>query len=146
MSSRPDSPFQFVANGTIRLDLAPQFTSKLAEYRLTKLTYDYTFAAKDDAGAEVKCAGKLEHVASGSTNGMSVVLDSTNYTPPDFYSLTLRGNVLVCDGVSIGRLVWPDDAESVLTDRTYRFGTDLVGSSTNPVRDLPWTWKLSPIQ
>jgi hypothetical protein len=125
--------------------LAPHPRARFADYRLTELSYDYTFTGKDFEGVERSCSGTLQHESAGNSTGLYVTLISTQVTPPNYYSLAIRGNVKVCEGFSIGRTVWPDDLDSVLTDRTYTYTMDLVGSATNPSNGLPWSWNLKPV-
>jgi hypothetical protein len=146
MASRPDSSFTFTATGKIRLELDPRGAPKrFAEYRLTELTYEYSFAGKDDQGTPQTCAGTLQHEAAGDSNGLFVVLGSTQVTPANYYSLAIRGNVGVCDGAIIGRLAWPDDLDVTITDRTYTYTSDLVGSVSSKSSGLPWSWNLKPV-
>jgi hypothetical protein len=145
LSSRPDSSFRFSATGTMRLELSGNSTPRFASYRLAEFNYTYTVTGKDTTGAEKTCSGTERQESVGETfAALSVVIDSKQVTPPSYYSLGIHGNIIVCDGVSIGRLVWPDDGDSVLTDRSYTYGKPLIGTATNPSRDLPWSWNLRP--
>jgi hypothetical protein len=146
MASRPDSGFTFNATGTIRLERDPrEFSPRFASYRLTELTYDYTFTGTNDQGVQQTCNGTLKHELAGDSKGLEVILKSTQVNPPNYYSLAIRGNVRVCDGAIIGRLAWPDDLDVTITDRTYTYTMDLTGSLSSPSNGLPWTWSLKPV-
>jgi hypothetical protein len=145
MSSRPGAPFTFNATGTMRLQLNQRtVTQKFADYRLTEFTYTYNLNGADAQGQPKTCSGTLAHESVGDGNALYVVLRSTQMTPPNYYSLAIRGNVRVCDGEILSRLAWPDDLDVEITDRTYTYTADLVGSVSSKSSGLPWTWNLKP--